>query len=233
MGAVVFDVMGTLFDLEPLRGRLEDAGAPGSALETWFARLLHGAAALTLAGTFEPFPALAATTLRSLLAQHDVDADHADEILAGLSELEPFPETAEALSRLVEGGCELLALTNGTADNTRTLLERSGLDRFVGRIATTADVEAYKPDARPYHHALAQLDVRPAEATMVAAHAWDVVGARAVGMETVWISRLERRWPLPVEPAPAAADLVAAAELVLSSAGAAPGTRRATRASAG
>jgi hypothetical protein len=41
-------------------------------------------------------------------------------------------------------------------------------------------------------------------------------------MRTVWISRLERRWPLPMPPAPAAADLEEAAALVISSAGDVP-----------
>jgi hypothetical protein len=54
--AVVFDVMGTIFDLSPLRQRLSAAGAPEGALEAWFERLLHAAATLTLVGEFQAFP---------------------------------------------------------------------------------------------------------------------------------------------------------------------------------
>jgi 2-haloacid dehalogenase len=38
------------------------------------------------------------------------------------------------------------------------------------------------------------LDVDPADAWMVAAHAWDLAGARGVGMRTAWLSRLESRF---------------------------------------
>jgi 2-haloacid dehalogenase len=53
--AVVFDAMGTLFDLEPLRPRVEAAGAPPAALEAWFERILHSGASLTLIEDFRPF----------------------------------------------------------------------------------------------------------------------------------------------------------------------------------
>ena len=222
MPAAVFDAMGTLFDLEPLRGRFVRAGAAPDALELWFARTLHAAAALTLAGSFEPFPRIAEATLQSVLAQRGLDPGRAREIVAGLGELEAFPEARAALARLADEGFELLVLTNGSRENTRSLLRRSRLDGYVSRIVTTEDVGAYKPHPRPYRFALEQLR-RPAGAvTLVAAHAWDVAGARAVGMHTVWISRLERRWPLPIAPATAAADLEEAAALVLSSAGDAP-----------
>jgi 2-haloacid dehalogenase len=222
MPAAAFDAMGTLFDLEPLRGRFARAGAPSDALELWFARTLHAAAALTLAGLFEPFPTLAEATLQSVLAQRGLDRGRAREIMAGLGELEAFPEARAALARLADEGFELLVLTNGSRENTRTLLRRSRLDAYVSRIVTTEDVGAYKPHPCPYRFALEQLR-RPAGAvTLVAAHAWDVAGARAVGMRTIWISRLERRWPLPIPPAPAAIDLEQAAGLLLSSAGDAP-----------
>jgi len=50
--AVVFDALRTLFELRPLAERLEQVGAPGGTLDAWFERLLHSAAAVTLAGDF-------------------------------------------------------------------------------------------------------------------------------------------------------------------------------------
>jgi hypothetical protein len=44
------DVRGTLFDLAAVRAH----AAPPLALEAWFARLLHAATAMTLAGEFRP-----------------------------------------------------------------------------------------------------------------------------------------------------------------------------------
>ena len=48
--AVAFDVMGTLFPLDPLREPLVGLGLPPQALEIWFARTLRDGFALAAAG---------------------------------------------------------------------------------------------------------------------------------------------------------------------------------------
>lgn len=54
------------------------------------------------------------------------------------------------------------------------------------------------------------------EATLIAAHAWDVVGARAAGLDAIWVDRLECRWPLPVAEPRRAASLLEGVEALLS-----------------
>jgi FMN phosphatase YigB (HAD superfamily) len=54
------------------------------------------------------------------------------------------------------------------------------------------------------------------ELVLIAAHRWDVVGARAAGLQAVWIDRLEKRWPFPLDEPPRAAGSVEAAELALA-----------------
>ena len=64
-----FDVVETLFALEPMRGRLRALGLPGDALEIWFARFLRNAFALDTAGTYKPFSEVARGTLEVLQAE--------------------------------------------------------------------------------------------------------------------------------------------------------------------
>jgi 2-haloacid dehalogenase len=63
---------------------------------------------------------------------------------------------------------------------------------------------------------LDELEIAARDATLIAAHAWDVRGARAAGLDAIWIDRLERRWPLPVAESSRAASLAHAVEMVLS-----------------
>jgi FMN phosphatase YigB (HAD superfamily) len=51
---------------------------------------------------------------------------------------------------------------------------------------------------------------------LIAAHAWDVLGAQAAGMQAIWVARLERRWPLPLRQGETVASLIAAAEHALT-----------------
>lgn len=54
---------------------------------------------------------------------------------------------------------------------------------------------AYKPDAAAYHTAARLLDVAPNQVLMVAAHKWDLVGARAAGLYTAFVERPREKGP--------------------------------------
>jgi 2-haloacid dehalogenase len=213
---VVFDVMGTLFDLRSVRARFDELGAPGAALEAWFGRLLHSATSLTLSGEFRPFRELAETTLRTTLAQLSADESRVAHVLAALGELDPYPEASAAFERLEAAGVRTATLTNGGEAHTRGLLERASLADRVAAVITVDEVEAYKPAAAPYRHAAARLQAEPRELKLIAAHAWDVVGARAAGLHAVWIDRLELRWPFPLQEPLRASNLVEAVEQALA-----------------
>jgi 2-haloacid dehalogenase len=182
---LVFDALGTLFDLAPVRDRLGAA-----ATEAWFERILHSAAALTLVGDFAPFKALARTTLATTCAKLGLEVDQ-DDVLAQLQKLPPAEGAREALQRADRA----FVLTNGGRHGGEELLRQAGLDQLVERVFGVDEVEAYKPDPRPYRLVLDALG----EATLVAAHAWDVVGAVRAGMDAIWINGGERVWPFPDE----------------------------------
>jgi 2-haloacid dehalogenase len=208
--AVLFDVMGTLFDLSSLETRLTDIGAPPGTLTAWFQRTLHEASTVTVAGSYRPFKELAAAALRTTLAQLELDRD-ATGPLEGLAELDPYPDADAALRRIRAAGLRIVALTNGSAESTEKLLRRGGLDDHVEQILSCDQVQAYKPHAAPYDLARRTIG---GEATMIAAHGWDILGARAAGLPGIWIDREERVWPFPLEEPPRAHDLAEAAELI-------------------
>jgi 2-haloacid dehalogenase len=184
----VFDAMGTLFDLAPLRERL---GA--HATEAWFERILHSAATLTILGEFAPFAELARTTLATTCAKLSLDVDHED-VLAQLQRLPPADGAREALERADRA----YVLTNGGREGGEALLRNAGLDGLVARVFGVDEVGAYKPDPRPYRLVVDAVG----DATLVAAHAWDVVGAVRAGLSAVWVSRDEQVWPFPGEVTP-------------------------------
>lgn len=98
------------------------------------------------------------------------------------------------MGRLKAQGVLLLALTNGSRSDTRSLLERSGLRDFIEHIVSVDDVEAWKPKAEVYLRAAAEAGVEPSALALIAAHAWDCQGAARAGLVTGWVSRPERRF---------------------------------------
>jgi 2-haloacid dehalogenase len=189
--AVLFDVVGTLFSLAPVERKL---GA--RPLEAWFERLLHSAASLTLAGDFEPFSELAQSTLRTTIAKLGLRVD-ADDVLDALKRLPADEDAASAFALLEEKRVIAGVLTNSGAEQTQRLLEAAGLAERVAEVVSVEEVELYKPHPAVYRHAAERIGVEPRRVTLIAAHAWDVVGAKRAGLDAIWIDRDEREWPFP------------------------------------
>jgi 2-haloacid dehalogenase len=207
-GAVVFDALGTLFQLHPIAEKLD------AAFDAWFERLLHSAATVTLTGDFVPFAELARTALATTAARFGVELDP-DDVLPLLERLPPYPDARQAVERLEEAGVAWAVLTNGGAEQTGALLEAAGLAERVWHVVSVEEVRAYKPHPAPYRRVVELLELPPERVTLVAAHGWDVLGAQAAGLHGVWVDRVEHEWPFPGEEPPRAPDLERAVELAL------------------
>ena len=164
-------------------------------LRARMARPLQHAAALTLAGMWAPFDEIVQSVDRELAER--------------LTELEPYEDARRAVERVRTNDAEPWVLTNGGRELTQALLDRGGLLDFVSEVRTTEEVRKYKPHPDVY-------GLLPGDATLVAAHAWDVVGATRAGVRGVWVDRVEQQWPLPLPEAELrASDLVSAAGLAI------------------
>lgn len=148
-----------------------------------------------LAGHYIPFRQVTEASLKQVLAVGDYPEDLAEPILQKMKDLPPWPEAEDCLRRLQGAGHRLIALTNSSAESAEGLLGKAGLRDFFEMVLSTDDAGACKPDPRPYRMAVKCAESEPSKACMVAAHGWDVVGADSIGMRTVWIDRLEKRWP--------------------------------------
>jgi 2-haloacid dehalogenase len=215
--AAAFDVIGTLVTLEAPRRRLVELGLPAYALDLWFAEALRDYFARSHAGAYTPMKDMLQATLPRTLASFErfSGAGDAGPVLEALTQLEPAPGAAQACGSLVESGWRLFAVTNASEETTRHLLGRAGLESFFSGVVSCDELRVSKPHPDVYAAAVRRAGRRP---WMVAAHAWDVMGAKEAGLRTAWIKTKERLYPRAF-PAPdvVAGDLVdAAAQLVLA-----------------
>ena len=56
-------------------------------------------------------------------------------------------------------------------------------------VLSVEDVGLSKPRGEVYGHAASVLGIAPGDLCLVAAHAWDVHGAKAAGLKTAFVSR--------------------------------------------
>lgn len=186
--AVAFDVVGTLFSLDPLRPSLTALGLPDAALETWFARFLRDAFALDTIGVYRPFAEVATAALEAMLPQRTTTAENRGaaiaRVLASFATLPAFPDVAGAFATVRDAGVPLLLVTNGSEATTRKMVTNAGLDGFVDVCVSVDEVRHWKPRREVYLHAASKAGVDPARLALVAAHDWDIAGAAAAGLVT-------------------------------------------------
>jgi len=189
---VVFDVLETLIDLDPLGARLEEVGQPAALLEPWFMRFQRDAMALTLAGDDAPFEPVARETLRTETRHRLSEAD-IDYVLAGFARLPTFDDAAPALRTLCQARIAVGCLTVGSPDNTRRFLDGAGLSEFVDEVITTQGAGVWKPHPGIYHFAANYMHTPIERMALVAVHAWDCHGAKRAGALAGWCARLEQK----------------------------------------
>jgi 2-haloacid dehalogenase len=85
------------------------------------------------------------------------------------------------------------ALSNGGFALLTSLVKAAGLP--FDCIVSAELAQRYKPAPEPYLTAARLLDVAPGEVLMVAAHAWDLAGARAAGLRTAFVERPREKGP--------------------------------------
>lgn len=205
---LVFDVNETLLDLKALRPGFVEVFGSVEPMGEWFARMLHGSLVANHVGNYRPFGLIGAEALMVLALKRgiDVSPERVAEIVEGMRSLPPHPDVPDALERLRSAGFRLVTLTNGSSEAVADQLRHAGIDGFFERAFSVDAVSRFKPAPEPYLHACALSDVEVDRAMMVAAHDWDIVGARSVGMDGCFLARPGAVWGLP-DPPP---DLVVA-----------------------
>ena len=189
---LVFDVNETLLDIAHLEPLFEDLFGTSDAMREWFAQLILHSGAVTLAGAYAPFGALGAATLRMVGRIRGVDVGDADvaELGERTGALPAHPDAAPALERLAAAGFRLVTLTNSAPPaNGPDALERAGLAKHFERRFSVDAVRRFKPAPETYRSVADALGVGLEDTCLVAAHAWDVLGAQALGARGALLTR--------------------------------------------
>jgi 2-haloacid dehalogenase len=166
---------------------------------------MRGGMTDALLGMARPFAEHIAAALAVEVARRGLDPGRIPDAMARAAALPAWPDARAALDRLRSAGHRLAVLTNSGAAGGRATLDAAGLaDRFDHVLGVDA-VSSFKPHPSTYGHAVERLATDPREIMFVAAHAWDVTGAKHAGLRTLWLARGEQ----VLAPTALAPDLVA------------------------
>jgi 2-haloacid dehalogenase len=120
------------------------------------------------------------------------DADLRERLVLTWHRLPAWEDVPEGLRRLRQRHT-VVALSNGGFALLTCLVKAADL-RF-DAIISAENARSYKPDPRVYRCAAELLDVPPSRVLMVAAHGWDIDGAREAGLRTAFLERPLEKGP--------------------------------------
>ncbi|MYW93649.1 haloacid dehalogenase type II [Amycolatopsis rubida] len=198
---LVFDVLGTLVD-EPagIRAGIRKfapslAAAEVEELLSVWQKHVEQEQVRIVAGER---PYVASDVIDREAAQAVADAagtGDAAELALAARRLPPWPDTVDGLARLGER-FPLAGLSNASRTVLLDLCANAGLRWHT--VLSAEDARTYKPAPDVYRLAIDVAGRAPERLLMVAAHAWDLRGAREAGFRTAYVSR-----PVGDPPGPA------------------------------
>ena len=189
---ILFDVNETLLDLSPVKESVGKAlGGRPELAPLWFTTLLQYSLVATVTDQYLDFGEIAAACLRMVAKNHGIDLseDAARSAVAPMRSLPPHPEVIPALTELRAAGFRLVTLTNSSKAAVADQIKNAGLSDFFEALLSVEDVGKYKPHADVYRWAAGRVGANVSECLLVAAHGWDVAGAKWAGMRTAFVTR--------------------------------------------
>lgn len=195
--AVTFDMYGTVLDLHAsfAHGFGKFLTAKGSSLDPaevvrlWEATYLRESMVDTMIGRGRTlFERIRRECLGQVFSQLGIAhaPDEIENLLTTNAQVSLFPDVLEGMASL-KGKLTLAVLSNGDLDS----LERavSGLSIPVDAVISAEQAGVYKPHSAVYGFAAEHLNLPPNHILHVAAHPWDIRGAKTFGLLGAYLNR--------------------------------------------
>jgi 2-haloacid dehalogenase len=188
---IVCDVNETLLDVAALEPDFKDVFGDTRVLQDWFATVLLYSEVATLAGPYTDFASIAGAALDMTATARNVtmSPENRTRILQGMLKLPAHSDVRDGLQIMREAGLRLVTLTNSAPAAVQQQLANAGLTSLFERSFSVDTVRRFKPAPEAYRSVAETLKVPIGQLRLVAAHAWDVVGALRAGCAAAFVAR--------------------------------------------
>jgi 2-haloacid dehalogenase len=112
-----------------------------------------------------------------------------EQLLTDYLNLPVFPDVLPALESLKESGFRLLAFSNGVEESLRTQLANAGAVSYFDGVVSVNDIKTFKPDPEVYAYLVSRGGRTREETWLVSSNPFDVIGAKAADLRSVWVRR--------------------------------------------
>ena len=200
---LIFDVNETLLDMSPLKESVNQALKDKKGFDIWFPNLLQYSLVETVTNNYYDFSEIAEATLKMTAESLEVELskEKIKETLSPITKLDAYPEIPRCLEVLKKNGFILIALSNGKPEVLEEQLKFAKIHQFFDEVLSVEEVKNYKPHNSTYHYAYSSVNILPEDTMLIAAHGWDIAGAKRAGIQAGFVSRPGKAlYPLALEP---------------------------------
>ena len=192
--AVFFDMNQTLLNLSLLKNQFDKHFQDKYVLKYWFTKLLHSSTIMGIMDEYKNFGELADVALENLFFEHNkkLDNETKAEILDEFRKLPAYEDVRPAFTMLKDNNIRVVAVSNSSLAMMKEQLTNAGIIELVDSYYSVDQVRKYKPFKEIYLSAAKQEGLQTEDIVMVAAHDWDLFGAKKVGLTTAYIKRTEQ-----------------------------------------
>lgn len=216
---IVCDVNETLLDLSALEPAFKETFGDARTMQDWFTTVLLYSEVATLAGPYADFGSIAGAALDMIAGARGTSLAPATRtrILQGMLSLPAHADVVESLEVMRDAGLRLVTLTNSAPNAVQQQLANAGLATFFEQSFSVDAVRRFKPAPEVYQSVANALGVPIDQLRLVAAHAWDIVGALRAGCAAAFVARPGKvLYPLGPQPDIAAPDFVSVARAIVA-----------------
>jgi len=208
---LAFDVYGSLFDTSGPRlhdaftqilGK-QDNDLAQKIVDDWRTLQLEYSWRLNSMGQFLDFSEVTKMSLRHAVNVNGVGdcptEEDLEELLEAYTKLDYFDDATKGLEGLEKiDGVDTVVFSNGPQSIVQKLLDNSPLPSYIrNRKPVVAEsVQSFKPSIKFYQYLLDKTgrSAEPATCWLVSCNPFDITGARAAGLNAIWIDRAGKGW---------------------------------------
>jgi 2-haloacid dehalogenase len=181
-----------MLDINAMKPAVTEAfGGRDDLMLLWFTTMLQHSLVDTVTNNYHDFGTIGAACMQMVAQGHGIEVSHEDAqaALAAMKSLPPHPDVPPGLKKMKDAGFRMYPLTNSANAVMEAQIEHAGISSYFEGRYSVQELNIYKPHPRTYHWAAHQVGVPIGNCMLIAAHGWDVAGARLAGMRAVFIER--------------------------------------------
>lgn len=188
-----FDVYGTLIDthgvIELLETMIGDS-APQFSI-SWREKQLEYTFRRGLMECYKDFSACTRDALlyTARSSGHALTSAQIETLLAAYQNLPVFPDVVSGLNKLKDSGYAMHAFSNGQQKSVDLVLENAGIRNYFGQTISVEAVNTFKPSPKTYRYFMDCTRSTANNAWLISSNGFDIIGASAMKMNTLWVCR--------------------------------------------